>query len=128
MGDTNMTILEAIGCVDALVPNSYTQQEKIRWLSTLDGKAVSEVFRTHEGGEGAAFEGYSPETEPDTVLLVPAPYDNIYPLYLEMQINYYYGETAKYNNAANAFEAAWTDFVSQYNRTHMPVQHSRKFW
>lgn len=123
-----MTILEAIGSVDELVPNTYTQQEKIRWLNTLDGKVMKEVFETHGGGGNIAFDGYNDETDPDTVLLVHAPYDNIYPLYLEMQLYYFYGEAAKYNNAANAFDAAWKDFVSWYNRTHMPVQHSRRFW
>ena len=121
-----MTILEAIGSVDELVPNTYTQNEKARWLNTLDGKVYTEVILTHEGADDVTFDGYTDGR--DRELIVPAPYDCIYPLYLEMQINYYYGEAAKYNNAANAFNAAYTDFVNHYNRTHLPVQHKRKFW
>ena len=45
-----MTISDAITMVDALRPNQYSQDMKIRWLSRLDGMIWQEVIRTHEGG------------------------------------------------------------------------------
>ena len=46
-----MTILEAINRVDTTKPNSYTQPEKVDWLSTLDGIIKKELIDTHVGGE-----------------------------------------------------------------------------
>ena len=43
-----MTVLEAINRLDAIKPNSYSQSEKIKWLSTLDGIIKSEIMDTHE--------------------------------------------------------------------------------
>ena len=36
-----MTISDAITMVDALRPNQYSQDMKIRWLSRLDGQPQS---------------------------------------------------------------------------------------
>lgn len=43
-----MTVMEAINRVDAVKPNAYKQQEKIRWLSILDGIIKKEIIDTHE--------------------------------------------------------------------------------
>ena len=39
-----MTISDAITMVDALRPNQYSQDMKIRWLSRLDGMIWQEVI------------------------------------------------------------------------------------
>lgn len=115
-----MTIIEAINRVDILKPNSYSQNEKIWWLSCLDGMIYEEIISTHEGGENIDFSGYNDKTLLGTQLLVPAPYDEIYIRYLEMQINYANGEFGKYNNSVFMYEAAYESFKRYYNRTHMP--------
>ena len=43
-----MTVMEAINHVDAVKPNGYSQNEKIRWLSYLDGIVKKEIIDTHE--------------------------------------------------------------------------------
>lgn len=121
-----MTVLEAIGTTDELAPNVYTQTEKLSWLSELDGRIKIEVVDTHAGGTETPFSPYSPQ-EHQRELLVSAPYDKIYPLYLQMQIHYYDGETTRYNNAAALFAAAYGDFTAWYNRTHLPEQRGRRF-
>ena len=83
-----MTIMEAIQRINTVKPNGYDQPQKIKWLSTLDGIVKEEIIDTHEGGENVAFDGYTVETNLLTELLVPAPYDDIYIRYLEMQIDY----------------------------------------
>ena len=93
-----MTIIEAINHIDSLKPNSYTQADKIIWLSNLDGIIKNEIIDTHEGSENVTFDGYNAETALDTVLLVPAPYDDVYIKWLEAQIDYANGETNRYNN------------------------------
>ena len=123
-----MTILEAINRVDATKPNSYTQVEKVDWLSTLDGIVKSQIIDTHEGGEGVVFDGYDADTPLDTELLIPAPYDDIYIRWLEARIDYANGEFGKYNNSLTAYNDAYELYANYYNRKHMPKGSKFKFF
>lgn len=124
-----MKIIEAINAIDALKPNGYTQAEKIRWLSALDGILYREVFLTHEGADERPFPVYDEDTPPETELLAQEPYaGDLYLKYLEAQIDYYNGETARYNNSMTMYQAAYTAFARWYNRTHAPRSQKRKFW
>jgi hypothetical protein len=120
-----MTIMDALYRIDELKPNGYSQSEKIKWLSSLDGMIKSEIIDTHEGGEPVVFNGYDEDTALDTVLLVPAPYDDIYLRWLETQIDYSNGEYGKYNNSIIMYNTACSAYEKYYNRTHMPI--SKKF-
>lgn len=122
-----MTILESINRADTTKPNSYTQAEKIEWLSTLDGIIKKEIIDTHEVGEAIAFKGYTPDTSLDTVLLVPAPYDDIYVRWLESRIDYANGEYGKYNNSAMAYNSAFEAYSRYYNRINMPKHTTKRF-
>lgn len=122
-----MTILEVINRVDTTKPNSYTQTEKVDWLSTIDGIIKKEIIDTHEGGETVIFEGYTPDTSLDTELLVPAPYDDIYIRWLESRIDYANGEYNKYNNSATAYNAAFEAYSRYYNMHHMPKHTIKRF-
>lgn len=122
-----MTILEAINRVDATKPNSYTQIEKIDWLSTLDGIIKKEIIDTHEGGENIVFDGYDVNTSLDTPLLVSAPYDEIYIRWLESRIDYANEEYKKYNNSAMAYNATFEAYSSYYNTLHMPKHTINRF-
>ena len=115
-----MTIIEAIERVDSLKPNNYTQEDKIAWLSMLDGVIKTEIIDTHEGAEDVAFNGYGVDISRDTVLLAPAPYDDVYVKWLEAQIDYSNGELAKFNNSITMYNTAYSAFERYYNRTHMP--------
>ena len=123
-----MTILEAINRVDSTKPNSYTQVEKVDWLSTLDGIIKNEIIDTHEGGEDVVFAGYDADTSLDTELLVPAPYDDIYIRWLEARIDYANGEFGKYNNSLTAYNDAYILYARYYNRKHMPKGNKFKFF
>ena len=122
-----MTIREAISQVDANAGNTYTQKEKIGWLSSLDQRVKAMIIDTHEGAEDVIFQGYSENTDPDTVLLVPAPFDDIYLRYLEAQIHYRNQEEDRCNNATDAYHALWAEFRNYYNRRHMPKGTRLKF-
>lgn len=115
-----MTLIEAINRIDALKNNRFSQEEKTRWLSVLDGRIKSEIIDTHEGGT-QTFDGYDANTILTTELLVPAPYDEIYLYYLEMRIDYANGEYQKYENSATMFNTAYVDYSKYYNRTHLPI-------
>ena len=124
----HMTIIEAINRIDSLKPNGYSQEDKIAWLSIVDGEIKANIIDTHEGSEAVSFIGYDAETALDTVLLVPAPYDDIYVKWLESQIDYANGETKRFNNSIVMYNTAYSAFARYYNRTHMPKGKNIKFF
>ena len=122
-----MTINEAITQIDSLKVNTYTPADKIGWLSRADSMIKRNIIDTHEGGEAEKFAGYTEETDLETVLLVPEPYDELYIRYLEAQIDYTNGEYAKYNNSILMFNAAYEAYASYYNRNNMPKNGGNRF-
>ena len=122
-----MTIMGAINHLDAVKPNGYSQTEKIKWLSTLDGIVKAEIIDTHEGWELVAFDGYNDTTPLGKELLIPHPYDDVYIKWLEAQIDYANGEYGKYNNSITMYNTAYTAFEKYYNRTHLPIKKRFKY-
>ena len=114
-----MTIIEAINRIDALKHNTYTQSDKVEWLSRLDAMVKKFIIDTHEGDE-VTFNGYDDSTDLYTELLVPAPFDEVYMRWMEAQIDYHNGEYEKYNNAIDMYNTAYNGYMNHYNRTHMP--------
>ena len=120
-----MTIIEAITRTDSVKPNQYSQEEKVRWLSFLDGLVKNEIIDTHEGGRLLEFVPYSKDTPENTVLLIAEPYaQEIYPAFLAAQIEYYNEEITRYSNDMAAFNAAYSNYSAWYNRNNMPLQNN----
>ena len=133
-----MTIMETLQRIDEVKPNGYSQLEKIKWLSSLDGTVKREIIDTHEVGhhnndhscpceKAIVFNGYT-EDDLTKELLIPAPYDDIYIRYLEMQIDYANGEYGKYNNSMEVYNTAYNSYANYYNRNHMPIGKKFKFF
>lgn len=120
-----MTIKEAIDRLDALMPNTYTEAEKIAWLSALDGLVYDRVLSTHEGGP-ESFSPYDTSTARTTVLLVPAPYDDVYLFFMQARILYFNGEIRRQNNASRLFDELFDAFRDRYNATHAPLGCDRR--
>ena len=123
-----MTIIEAINTIDALYPNTYSQEQKKAQLSKLDGVIKRDIIDKHEGSEEVTFNGYDENTPQDTVLLVPAPYDDIYIFWLQTWIDYWNGEMGRYNNSTSMYKTAYSNFERAYNREHMPKETKIKYF
>ena len=123
-----MTIIEAISRIDALKHNTYTQTDKVQWLSRMDWMVKRHIIDTHEGADKITFTGYDDNTDLQTELLVPAPYDETYLRWMEAQIDYHNGEYGKYNNSIDMFNTAYKGYQDYYNRTHMPIGKSMKYF
>lgn len=123
-----MKIMEVLYRIDEVKPNSFSQSEKIKLLSSLDGLIKSQIIDTHEGGDDVVFSGYNEDSNLDIELLVPAPYDDIYLRWLEAMIDYANGEYGKYNNSIVMYNTAYTAFANYYNRTHKPKGTKFKFF
>ena len=122
-----MKIIEAITRLDALKFNTYTQTDKVEWLSRLDNMVKKHIIDTHEGAEDVIFTGYDDSTDLQMELLVPAPHDEMYLRWMEAQIDYHNGEYDKYNNAIIMFNTAYEAYQAFYTRNHLPVQRGRRF-
>lgn len=122
-----MKIIDAINRIDSLKHNSYSQLDKILWLSELDWDVKLNIIDTHEG-QNIAFSGYDDQTDLQTELLIPAPYDKVYLLWLEAQIDYYNGEYDRYNNAMEMYGTAFDSYANYYNRTNKPKGKKFKFF
>lgn len=128
LGGSTLKLIDAINEIDSIKPNTYSQQEKIRWISILDGNIKKEIIDTHEGAENVTFNGYDNNTDISTELLVPAPYDDIYIRWLEMQIDYANADLVKYQNSMTLYNNAYSNFEKYYNRNNMPKGKKFKFF
>ena len=110
-----MKLTEAITRIDELKYNTYPREEKIAWLSELDGMVNAQIL----GAQGAAVEltPYDPVADGEKTLLVPAPHDRMYLYWLEAKMDYYNGEYTRYNNAISLFNTAFRSYGDAYNRS-----------
>ena len=122
-----MTIAEVISKVDALKPNTYTPEDKIDWLSTLDARVKSQIIDAHENEHPFPFYGYDSINDQEMELLVPAPYDEMYIYWLEAMIDYNNSDDDRYNNAIMLFNNAYEGYKRHYTRTHMPISKGNRF-
>lgn len=123
-----MTLQQAIDRIDATMHNTYSREQKVEWLSRLDSMIMRLIIDTHEGGDSVAFSGYDDRTDMDTVLLAPAPFDEMYIRWLEAQIYYANGEHDKYNNAILMYQTAYDGYANSYNRSHLPKGRNINFF
>lgn len=120
-----MTIQDVIAKVDELMPNQYSTEQKVAWLSTLDGKIFHEIVLTH-WGSGLVFYPVDGYKDDYADLIIKQPYaDDVYTYYLQSRIAAENNEIAKYNMYSTLFNEAYTDWVNFYNRMFQPIQRGR---
>lgn len=120
-----MKAMDLIDRVDLLEPNDYSPEQKLHWLSTLDGKVFREVIETHDDAEVTELPEY---VNGDEELLIGAPYgEDIYYYYLQAMIAAENSETQRYNKRMTMFNAAYQGWTNFYNRTHMPKRAGSHF-
>ncbi len=107
-----MTPNKAIEIIDRLKPNAYSEEDKLRWINELDGMVQKLVFQNDTVTK------YSYPEDMDRELLVTAPFDDVYTLFLEAKIDYNNREYANYNNSATMFESQFTEYKKAYIREH----------
>ena len=120
-----MTINEAITRVDNLKYNTFTRAEKIAWLNKIEWMLKLNIIDTHMGGEDIEFNGYTQTSHPDTVLIAPPPFDELYLRWLEAQIDLHNGENELYNTSIVMFNSEYEQYENWYNRTYLPKKLGR---
>ena len=118
------TINEVIERVNRVKPDVYEDTTKAGWLLELEGKLYRESILRHERLPNEPNIPEPSENIPDSwnlPLLVAAPYDNLYDLYLMAQIDFHNREMENYNNSALAFNEVLDSWQKDYHRTHPPL-------
>lgn len=85
---------------------------------TFDDNAFTETTENGVVTIRRKVKQYSYPDDMDKELLIPAPYENLYTLYIEAKIDYYNHEYANYNNAAMMFEGQFGEYKKAYIREH----------
>ena len=106
---------KVIETVARLKPDVYGEEEKFRWLCDLDGKVKRIVMQDTDGVD------YEYPRDMDKELLIPAPFDDAYVLYLQAMIDYYNKEYISYNNAMLMFNSKFDEYKKAYIREHRPA-------
>lgn len=113
-----MKLQKAIDTCRALRPNQYETDDLIEAINTFEETMRVEVMRDRCG---CPCKRHYTEADMGDELLIPAPYDDLYTLYLIKHIEYYNGEMARYNNSLTVFENRYKDFSAYWARTHRQV-------
>ena len=112
-----MKAMDIIDRVDLLEPNQYSPEQKLHWLSTLDGRIFEELIADAEP-ERERPELYSSGQEE---LLVGYPYgEDLYYYYLQAMIAAENAETQRYNKRMTLFNSVLSEYQSRYIRSHAP--------
>lgn len=108
------TANKVIEHVDNVKPNAYGEEDKFKWLCDLDGMVKRLVFQDSDPV------GYEYPRDMDKELLVPAPFDNVYDLYMESMIDFHNREYNHYNNSTQMFYTRFDEYKKAYIREHTP--------
>ncbi|MGN1015815.1 MAG: hypothetical protein ACI4PL_02350 [Faecousia sp.] len=118
-----MTFIDAINIVDGIKFNTFTEDDKIRWLYELEEKIERDLsgrYKSFYYGIIHRFDG------PETSLLF-CDCEELYIKYLEAMIDYHNGETDSYNRAITIFNNMYQDYMNYYIRTNEPIQNGDGF-
>ena len=77
---SNLTAAQVLHQVDTLLPNQYGEDRKRRWLTQAEGFVIREILHRCAGTEDLPVPDALSD---DDVMLVPAPYDELYRHYVE---------------------------------------------
>lgn len=107
------TMNRVIEYVNKVKPNTFSQEEIYRWIAALEGRVAREIMCDDKK------ECTVPD-DADAPLLVPAPYDGVYELYVMAQIDFFNKEYDHYNNAVLAFSELMAAFKAWYLQHNAP--------
>lgn len=106
--------------IDAIRPNSYSEEIKLAWINDFEETVQKTVMLSPE------IRTLSYPEDMETELLITAPYDNLYCFYLESMIDYYNREYSNYNNSVLMFETRFTEYKKAYIRGDSAIPPARK--
>lgn len=116
-----MTANDAIGALDAIKPNAYSDAVKLMWLSTLAAQLQTEVWLL----PAECVEGYSAVT--DVLLDIPPAYSELWVQYLAAMVDAANAEFERYGNSMALFNATLGAYTRWFSRVKQPTKHEKTF-
>lgn len=97
------------------VPAEIDDTILLDWLNQVEGQILHEIFLL-------ALSEITPyTTTPTEALAAPYPYDGIYLLWMEAQVDFANGEYERYTNTMQRYNAAWNDLARHIAKCIRPV-------
>lgn len=122
-----MTIQGAIALADELKPNLMTRAAKLAFLNEIEGMIHAELLMKHVHTQAEEQRPvYDDDTDPSTELLIPSPYEMLYPYWIISKIDHQNQEMDKYNNDRALFENAYQQAADWMNRERQPIRRVRE--
>lgn len=115
-----MKVREILADIDTMRPNAFTDGEKITFLNTIEGRIYREILEKAADfhGEFIPFQ----EGEEERELIVPVPYTDVYTYYLAAMIDFYNGDSGRYNDSMVLYNDAWDQYAAHCRENHKPKQ------
>lgn len=108
------TMNTVIAQVDQVKPNAYSDEDKANWINTLEGMVSLLVCKEENPTV------YAIPEDMDKELRIPAPFEDVYALYVEAMIDFSNREYNNYNNAMLMFNERFDEYKKYYIRTNLP--------
>lgn len=97
------------------VPAEIDDTILLDWLNQVEGQILHEIFLL-------SLSEIAPYTEtPAEALAAPYPYDGIYLLWMEAQVDFANGEYERYTNTMQRYNTAWNDLARHIAKCIRPV-------
>lgn len=97
------------------VPAEIDDTILLDWLNQLEGQILHEIFLL-------ALSEITPySATPTEALAAPYPYDGIYSLWMEAQVDFANGEYERYTNTMQRYNTAWNDLARHIAKCIRPV-------
>lgn len=115
-----MTARELLTTIDQMRPNAFTDGEKLQFLNTIEGRIYTEILNRAEGND-LTFVPFR-EGEEEKELIVKIPYTDIYIYYMAAMIDFYNGDSSRYNDTMVLFNNVWDEYAAYYRENNKPKQ------
>ena len=113
-----MTIQQALDKSDEMRANTMSRELKLSFLNKCEQMVWEEIIKKHAHTWAEAQRPViNEDTDPEKELLIPSPYDDLYWLYLNSEIDYQNQEMDKYNNDRARYEHARQEAADWITRT-----------
>lgn len=116
-----MTVQEVIDFTDRVKPNDFTEEDKTKWISNVEGMVQAQIFLQAP----AEFITYTWPGDKNTRLLVEPPFDKLYLTYMQAMIDYHNGEYDNYQNTMAMFNSDFSEFMRWFANMYRPADNWR---
>jgi len=112
-----MTLDEVITEVDAICDNSFSNDQKTKWIDRIESKIWTNILLISESD----YDTLDYSADADRELVVDSTHDAIYSYWLQAQIHLANREINEYNIMAEMFNEAWEDYSAYIAFTYAPA-------